>query len=78
MVPQNCPCAALSRPRRIGTHGIMNHVFVCIFPINSGNYADSDLLPTLRRPLATVAKHTHTNSRISADVTQILPQAMGF
>ena len=46
MVPQNCPCAALSRPfrgpSRIGTR-TYDHVFVCIFRINM-LYSDLNIL----------------------------------
>ena len=46
MVPQNCPCAALSRPfrgpSRIGTRNY-DHVFVCIFRINM-LYSDLNIL----------------------------------
>ena len=81
LVPQNCPYAALSRTLRalsrcskINTWNY-DHVFVCIFRINSGIQTFRKPFAALSRSFATAAKkHTF----ISADVTRILRALHGF
>ena len=68
MVPQNCPCS------KINTWNY-DHVFVCIFHLNSGIQTFREPFAALSRSFATAAKH---NIFISADVTRILRALHGF
>ena len=71
MVPQNCPYAALSRTLRalsccskINTWN-HDHVFVCIFRINSGIQTFREPFAALSRSFATAAKNIHSYLQMS-------------
>ena len=89
MLPSNCPYATLSRPFRAPAEsgqGIINydHVFACIFPLNSGIQTFREPFAALLRLFSTEAKthvhicKCHSDTKGLAWVLERLPAVVAF